>query len=157
MLNGLNLLHRSAFPRAALLGARRGCFLVFSPTSQAIDARDAAGFGIRKLSVLDVDGLHEAPDPVVRWGSPDMAFGCYNGSFVGLLICEGPGMHRLGRSYGTYKFRLLISLDGELLVLTLFCFTQTRFVKASRSSTTLRGESVITLSMFPSCRQCRCT
>ncbi len=27
---------------------------------KAIDARDAAGFGIRKLSVLDVNGLHEA-------------------------------------------------------------------------------------------------
>ncbi|CAE6930447.1 ASB2 [Symbiodinium sp. CCMP2592] len=27
----------------------------------AIDARDAAGFGIRKLATLDIDGLHEAP------------------------------------------------------------------------------------------------
>lgn len=33
---------------------------------RAIDARDAAGFGIRKLSVLDVDGLHEAPE-CIAW------------------------------------------------------------------------------------------
>lgn len=28
----------------------------------AIDEKDAAGFGIRRLSTLDLDGLHEAPD-----------------------------------------------------------------------------------------------
>ncbi|CAK9103138.1 Ankyrin repeat and SOCS box protein 2 (ASB-2) [Durusdinium trenchii] len=33
---------------------------------RAIDARDAAGFGIRKLSLLDVDSLHEAPE-CITW------------------------------------------------------------------------------------------
>ncbi|CAJ1444612.1 unnamed protein product, partial [Effrenium voratum] len=33
---------------------------------RAIDARDAAGFGIRKLAVLDVDGLHQAPE-CITW------------------------------------------------------------------------------------------
>ena len=53
----------------------------------------------------------------------------------------GPGMHRLGRSYGTYRLSCLLSYLVQMGV-----------VKASRSSTTLRGENVIILSMFPSCR-----
>mmetsp|Transcript_663 Transcript_663/g.1184 ORF Transcript_663/g.1184 Transcript_663/m.1184 type:complete len:682 (+) Transcript_663:44-2089(+) len=32
----------------------------------AIDIKDTAGFGIRKLSTLDLDGLHEAP-PCITW------------------------------------------------------------------------------------------
>mmetsp|Transcript_9963 Transcript_9963/g.22653 ORF Transcript_9963/g.22653 Transcript_9963/m.22653 type:complete len:91 (-) Transcript_9963:12-284(-) len=33
---------------------------------RAIDAKDAAGFGIRKLCHLDVNGLHEAP-ATITW------------------------------------------------------------------------------------------
>jgi hypothetical protein len=74
MPNGLNMFEPyppKCFPGCTFVGRSTGVFLgVLAAllTSQAIDARDAAGFGIRKLSVLDVDGLHEAPnDPMLRW------------------------------------------------------------------------------------------
>ncbi|CAK9081711.1 unnamed protein product [Durusdinium trenchii] len=40
--------------------------LLYCIEVKAIDARDAAGFGIRKLSLLDVDSLHEAPE-CITW------------------------------------------------------------------------------------------
>ena len=48
--------------------------------------------------------------------------------------------------------KIVWNLSLELLVVLWSYLVQMGVVKASRSSTTLRGENVIILSMFPSCR-----